>query len=90
MDRNFGRPVPAGTGGVEMSGLSWLDDPEWSIDPEDEPTRLWIPIAAIGLAVIIAIGGWLYNHYQCVPVRNLFGEPETKCSFVWQDKDGAR
>jgi len=35
----------------------WLDDPDWEVDPYDEPTRLWVPtlalvfLALLGLAI---------------------------------------
>ncbi len=66
-----------------MSSLSWLDDPEWSIDLDDEPTHMWIPLTAIILALLFFAGSWAYRHYQCGPKDWL---PEyQKCSFVWSN-----
>ncbi len=71
-----------------MSTLNYLDDSDWSIDIEDEPTRLWIPLTAAILGAVLLAGSWAYRHYQCGP-KDWLPEYQT-CSFVWDTTKAAR
>ncbi len=50
-----------------MSTLNYLDDSDWSIDIDDEPTRMWIPLTVAILGVLLLVGSWVYKR-QCEPV----------------------
>lgn len=45
----------------------WLDDPDWEVDPYDEPTRLWVPTLALVLLALLGLSIHVLNIWLSPP-----------------------